>query len=111
MPSLNHLPLDTYAITPRCVGSPTLSSSLGLSRWLKTQINAYSPYDETLFLDADILPLDDLSSLWPYVDAIAHIPLLDRHACRQQAEAQYSLPAMGKRFEQWFFDILAAQGG
>lgn len=66
--SLNRLPLDRYAITPCCVGSPLLSSSLGQSRWLKTQINAYSPYDETLFLDADILPLNDLSSLWPYLD-------------------------------------------
>ncbi|MGF1518560.1 MAG: glycosyltransferase [Nodosilinea sp.] len=41
------------------------------------------------------------------VDAIARIPLLDRRACRQQAEDQYSLVAMGKRFEQWFLDILA----
>jgi UDP-glucose:tetrahydrobiopterin glucosyltransferase len=40
------------------------------------------------------------------VDAIARIPLLDRRACRQQAEDQYSLAAMGKRFEQWFLDIL-----
>ncbi len=41
------------------------------------------------------------------VDAIDRISLLDRHACRRQAEDQYSLEAMGKRFEQWFLDILA----
>jgi UDP-glucose:tetrahydrobiopterin glucosyltransferase len=43
------------------------------------------------------------------VDAIDRIPLLNRRACRQQAEEQYSLAAMGKRFEQWFLDILAQQ--
>lgn len=41
------------------------------------------------------------------VDAIAHIDQLDRHACRAQAEQEYSLSALGDRFEQWFYDILA----
>jgi hypothetical protein len=97
LPSLNHLPLDRYAITPRCVGSPTLSSSLGLSRWLKTQINAYSPYEETLFLDADILPLDDLSSLWPYLDqadmamAADRMPEIGRCDHIAQAEVEFTL--------------------
>jgi hypothetical protein len=97
LPSLNHLPLDRYAITPRCVGSPTLSSSLGLSRWLKTQINAYSPYEETLFLDADILPLDDLSSLWPYLDqadvamAADRMSVIGRCDHIAQAEVEFTL--------------------
>lgn len=40
------------------------------------------------------------------VDAIARSKLISRHSCRQQAEAEYSLTAMGDRMEQWFRDIL-----
>ncbi|MBD1997534.1 glycosyltransferase family 4 protein [Leptolyngbya sp. FACHB-541] len=46
---------------------------------------------------------DSVESL---VDAIAHLDQIDRHACRQQAEAQYSMSAMGDRIEAWFSDIL-----
>lgn len=41
------------------------------------------------------------------VDAIARIDLIDRHACRHQAETTYSLAAMGDRLEQWFAVLLA----
>lgn len=41
------------------------------------------------------------------VDAIAKIDALDRIACRRQAETEYSLEALGERFEAWFEDILA----
>jgi UDP-glucose:tetrahydrobiopterin glucosyltransferase len=40
------------------------------------------------------------------VAAIAQLDQLNRQACRQQAEAQYSLSALGQRFEEWFYDIL-----
>ncbi|MBE9118912.1 glycosyltransferase family 4 protein [Lusitaniella coriacea LEGE 07157] len=42
------------------------------------------------------------------VDAIARIDEIDRSACRQQAEREYSLTALGNRFEAWFQDILKA---
>ncbi|MDJ0713712.1 MAG: glycosyltransferase family 4 protein [Prochloraceae cyanobacterium] len=41
------------------------------------------------------------------VDAIAAIDKIDRHMCRQQAELEYSLEALGDRFEAWFQDILS----
>jgi len=41
------------------------------------------------------------------VAAIARIDALDRHACRRQAEAEFSLEAMAVRYEDWFRDILA----
>jgi hypothetical protein len=97
LPSLNHLPLERYAITPRCVGQPTLAPGLGLSRWLKTQINAYSPYAETLFLDADILPIGALSSLWPYLAqgdlamAADRMPTLGRCDHVAQEEVEFTL--------------------
>jgi len=41
------------------------------------------------------------------VEAIAHLDQIDRHTCRQQAEAEYSVQAMGDRMEQWFREILS----
>lgn len=43
------------------------------------------------------------------VRAIQAVDQLDRAACRAQTEADYSLHALGDRFEQWFMDILAAR--
>ncbi|MCC5623531.1 glycosyltransferase family 4 protein [Nostoc sp. CHAB 5715] len=40
------------------------------------------------------------------VEAIKHLDEIDRYACRQQAETNYSLEAMGDRVEQWFQKIL-----
>lgn len=40
------------------------------------------------------------------VSAIARLDEINRHACRQQAEAEYSLEALGSRFEHWFKSIL-----
>lgn len=40
------------------------------------------------------------------VEAIARLDTIDRYACRQQAETEFSLAALGDRFEQWFRDIL-----
>ena len=39
------------------------------------------------------------------VTAIKNISELDRFACRQQAEAEYSLAVWGDRFEAWFQDL------
>lgn len=50
-----------------------------------------------------LVPPDDVQGL---VDAIANIDHLDRHACRRQAETEYSLDALALRFEQWFEAIL-----
>ena len=41
------------------------------------------------------------------VEAIERIDEIDRCACRQQAEALYSLEALGDRFQTWFEEILA----
>jgi len=40
------------------------------------------------------------------VTAINKIEQIDRTACRQQAEAEYSLTALGDRFEAWFNQII-----
>ncbi|GAC1460900.1 MAG: glycosyltransferase family 4 protein [Chamaesiphon sp.] len=40
------------------------------------------------------------------VEAIGRLEQIDRYACRQQAESEYSLVALGDRMEQWFQDII-----
>lgn len=40
------------------------------------------------------------------VSAIAKIDQIDRAACRQQAEANHSLEAWGRQFEQWFYKAM-----
>lgn len=41
------------------------------------------------------------------VEAIKRLDELDRQACRQKAETEYSLEAMGDRTEEWFQKILS----
>lgn len=50
-----------------------------------------------------LVPPDDVTAL---AVALGRIDDLDRAACRRQAEANYSLPALGGRFEAWFNAIL-----
>ena len=40
------------------------------------------------------------------VSAIDRLDKIDRSACRRQAEVEYSLEALGDRFERWFKSIL-----
>lgn len=40
------------------------------------------------------------------VEAIEKLDNLDRACCRRQAEAEYSLEALGDRFEAWFYKLL-----
>ncbi|WP_107670795.1 glycosyltransferase family 4 protein [Cyanothece sp. BG0011] len=46
---------------------------------------------------------DSISGL---VDGINQIDEIDRQQCRQQAEADYSLKALGDRFEGWFYQLV-----
>jgi UDP-glucose:tetrahydrobiopterin glucosyltransferase len=45
-------------------------------------------------------------SLEGLVAAIGRLAEIDRLACRQRAEVEYSMGAMGDRVEAWFYDIL-----
>ncbi|HEY9695288.1 MAG TPA: glycosyltransferase family 4 protein [Oculatellaceae cyanobacterium] len=46
-------------------------------------------------------------SVMGLIEAIKKIEQIDRDACRQEAEREYSMSAMGDRIEQWFWDILS----
>jgi len=39
------------------------------SRWVKTSLHNYTPYDRTLFLDVDIVAVKPFDELWNYLDA------------------------------------------
>lgn len=49
---------------------------------------------------------DSISGL---VDAILQLDQINRNLCRQQAEQEFSLEALGDRFEKWFQDIFRAK--
>jgi hypothetical protein len=61
---LFHDQLQEHNITPRFVDTSHLSPLVFSSRWIKTRLNQFSPYAETLFLDGDILPLQPVLDLW-----------------------------------------------
>ncbi len=68
-PLLQQLPLSDYGITPRLILPHEFGDDRGpfLSRAIKTQLLSLSPYQETLFLDADILPIRPINALWEYL--------------------------------------------
>lgn len=78
-PSLKLLPLSDYGITPRFIeaSEPNHHSSFS-SREIKTRLSTFSPYKETLFLDADILPLKPIGELWDYLSQGDMAMVLDR---------------------------------
>ncbi|HCF27503.1 MAG TPA: UDP-glucose--tetrahydrobiopterin glucosyltransferase, partial [Cyanobacteria bacterium UBA11049] len=45
------------------------------------------------------------------VEAIARLDQIDRYTCRKKAETEFSLKALGDRFERWFWDILIQKKG
>lgn len=74
-PVLKLLQLDEYQISSRLLETNGHAFS---SRDIKTRLNAFSPYQETLFLDADILPIGTISGLWDYVSKGDMAMVVDR---------------------------------
>ena len=71
------LPLDKYGITLLPVALSPKSDTFR-SRDLKTRLANISPYPETLYLDADILPIRPLTQIWDYLDKGDMAMVLDR---------------------------------
>jgi hypothetical protein len=65
---LKYLDLNKFGLRGKLVTTSPNLSGLARSRSLKTQINTYSPYQETLFLDADILPVGNIAGIWSYLE-------------------------------------------
>ncbi len=103
-PLLKLLPLDEYKISSRLLESNSHNFS---SRDIKTRLNAFSPYQETLFLDADIIPLGPISGLWDYIakgdmamvlDRLPRVSLCDHVS---QAEKSYTLEQLPGNTSQY----------
>lgn len=106
-PLLKSLPLQDYGLTPRPLDSGEMGHHVFSSRSIKTRLNAYSPYQETLFLDADILPLKPIADLWGYldqgdlamvVDRLPMISLCDHIAQEEKAYTLQRLPGNTVQF-------------
>lgn len=77
-PLLKLLPLHEHRITPRFLESDERSDHAFFSRHIKTRLNTFSPYEETLFLDADILPFQPVADLWDYLCQSDFAMVVDR---------------------------------
>lgn len=67
-PLLQSFPCTDYGITPRLIVPGEVEGhGAFLSRSIKTTLFHFSPYEETLFLDADILPIRSVQPLWGYL--------------------------------------------
>ena len=120
-PLLKHLPLQDYGITPRLLDRSERDQHAFSSRSIKTRLNAYSPYQETLFLDADILPLKPVFDLWDYlnesdfamvVDRLPMVSLCDHIAPEEKAYTLQRLPGNTVQFNSGVMlwrDSLATQ--
>jgi Glycosyl transferase family 8 len=97
-PLLKILSLEDYEINPRFIQADELNVCGSFSsREVKTRLSTFSPYTETLFLDADIIPLKPLSLLWNYLlqgdmaMALDRLPKLDLCDHISQEEKSYTL--------------------
>ena len=59
-----------------------------------------------IVIDGETGFLVEPDSVKGLVNAIAHLPKINRSTCRQSAEKEYSLKALGDRFEDWFKRII-----
>lgn len=136
LPLLKFLPLSKFNICSRYLfPQEIICSSNFASRCLKTRLISLSPYQETLFLDADILPRQPLGELWRYLSqtdlALAHdrlptVGLCDHIASEEKAYTLKRVPShftqfnsgvmlwrntvsTQKLFEQWYQEWLVFQ--
>ena len=106
-PLLTSLPLQDYGLTSKLLNTAEIGCHAFSSRSIKTRLNAYTPYQETLFLDADILPLKPIADLWGYldqgdlamvVDRLPMISLCDHIAQEEKAYTLQRLPGNTVQF-------------
>ncbi|NJR65042.1 MAG: hypothetical protein HC772_06520 [Leptolyngbyaceae cyanobacterium CRU_2_3] len=106
-PLLKLLPLDAYQITPRFLTADEIGNGAFSSRQIKTRLNAFTPYQESLFLDADILPLQPVADLWDYlfqtdlamvVDRLPMISLCDHIGQEEKTYTLNCLPGTTTQF-------------
>jgi hypothetical protein len=74
--ALSRSMLSRYGITPIVIEIESIERFA--SRGIKTRLGHISPYDETLYLDADILPLKPVAEIWDYLNQADLALVIDR---------------------------------
>lgn len=107
-PLLRDLPLDRHHISARVLDlSEIPGNSAFVSRCLKTCLTYWSPYSETLFLDADILPRQPIGQLWRYLkradfamatDRLPTVAMCDHVAPEEKNYTLQRVPATATQF-------------
>ena len=107
LPALAALPIERHGLEARLLPQPHHGSGLSLSRAVKTRIHTFSPHRDTLYLDADMLPVQPLTSLWNILeqddlalvpDRLPEIGLCDHIAPEEVAFTLECLPASTRQF-------------
>ncbi len=107
--SLSHYGIDTRSFAPEELPAEHLPF---LSRYLKTHLIHLSPYEETLLLDADILPHQPVRDLWAALDQgdIAmvkdRLPTLELCDHVSVEEKQYTLSQVAPTTAQYNSGVL-----
>ncbi|MBW4657728.1 MAG: hypothetical protein KME15_03575 [Drouetiella hepatica Uher 2000/2452] len=120
-PLLKFLPLHSHSITPKFLSPGEIDTHPFSSRQIKTCLNLLSPYQETLFLDADILPLQPICDLWNHLvygdfamvtDRLPRVALCDHVALEEKTYTLQRLPGSTTHFNSGVMlwrDTLAVQ--
>jgi lipopolysaccharide biosynthesis glycosyltransferase len=98
LPLIKKLALKSYGISAKLLTQSEIPvNNAFVSRYIKTHLIELSPYQSTLFLDADILPCAPVSDLWKYLEqapmamAMDRIPTIGMSDHVSQAEKLYTL--------------------
>ena len=71
--------LFSLGIRVRAVEAPPVRSGRFAAQALKIQLGSLTPYSETLYLDADVLPLKPVGQIWEYLSLGCVAMVLDCH--------------------------------
>lgn len=105
---IQRLALKPYGISTRFLTPQELPENHGfISRYVKTHLIELSPYTETLFLDADILPCAGISDLWGYLknaaiamvkDRLPFVEMCDHISLEEKTHTLAQIPANSPQF-------------
>lgn len=99
-PVLKLLPLNDLRITINFLAINQLDTNPFSSRSIKTRLNTLTPYQESLFLDADILPLQPIADIWDHLSqgdlamVVDRLPLVSLCDHISQEEKTYTLQGL-----------------
>lgn len=54
-------------IKPILIPEKEKQGNVMISRWMKTRLHTFTEFDETLYLDADILPVKPIDEIWSFL--------------------------------------------